>query len=120
MRHELRADNGAKNEVIIQVTEVEVITIDNSRRGNGNDRKGSRTRAGGEIGTAGNFVAATAASEAVANAIQTVDPNAPFQSTNQTMLLPSGAPPPSNSNVELDPAAIIEPNRNDLIVQTVS
>lgn len=119
MRHELRADNGAKNEVVVQVTEVEVITIDNSRSGNGNGRKGSRTRAAGEVGTAGNVLAATAASEAVANAIQTVDPNAPFQATNQTMLLPSGAPAPSNSNVNLDPAAIVEPNRNGLIVEVV-
>jgi hypothetical protein len=120
MRHQLRADNGAKNEVIVQVTEVEVITIDNSGRSNGNGRKGSRTHAAGEIGTTGNVLAATAASEAVANAIQTVDPNAPFQATNQTMLLPSGAPAPSNANVDLDPAAIIEPNRIDLIVEVVS
>lgn len=120
MRHQLRADNGAKNEVTTQVTEVEVITIDNNGRSNGNGQKGSRTHAGGEIGATGNVLSATAASEAVANAIQTVDPNAPFQATNQTMLLPSGAPAPSNANVDLDPAAIIEPNRNDLIVQVVS
>lgn len=56
----------------------------------------------------GNSLAATAASGAVANAIQTVDPNAPFPSSNQTMLFPSDAPAPQGQNVEFDPAAIVE------------
>jgi hypothetical protein len=96
MKHQLRADNKAQNDIIVQVTEVVAITISNSNHG------------GTHMTNTGNSLAATAASGAVANAIQTVDPNAPFPSSNQTMLFPSDAPAPQGQNVEFDPAAIVE------------
>ncbi len=119
MKHQLRADNGKNQDVTVQVTEVQIITISNN---NGSDRngngKGTQTQCLGQ-GNINNNVAATAASDAVANAIQTVDPNAPFSANNQTLLLPSGAPAPVGNNVELDPAAIVEDLANGLLVQQV-
>jgi hypothetical protein len=107
MKHQLRADNKAKEEVTIQVTEVLAITISNS------NRHGTKTKDG-------NNIAATAASGAVANAIQTVDPNAPFMASNQTMLLPSGISAPQSQNVDLDPAAIVEEVAVNVIVEQIS
>jgi hypothetical protein len=67
MKHQLRADNKAQSDITIQVTEVEIITIDNS------DSKHKDTKTKG-----GHNLAASGASGAVAAAMQTVDPNAPF------------------------------------------
>jgi len=109
MKHQLRADNKAKEDIIIQVTEVVALTISNSN----SNRKGTKhTKAGSNL-------AATAASAAVANAIQTVDPQAPFQATNATMIMPSGAAAPQGQNVDLDPAALVEDLTVDLIVEQV-
>lgn len=108
MKHQLRADNRKQNDIIVQVTEVVAITISNSSHNGG---KGTKTN---------NVLAATAASGAVANAIQTVNPNAPFAASNQTMVLPSGAAAPQGQNVEFDPAAIVEDVTVELIVQQVS
>jgi len=110
MRHQLLADNKAQSEIIIQVTEVVAITISDSN---------SKHRGTKQIKTGSNL-AATAASGAVANAIQTVDPNAPFPSSNATMLLPSGAAAPQGQDVDFDPAAIVEETTVDLIVEQVS
>lgn len=109
MKHQLHADNKAKEDVIIQVTEVVAITISNSK----SSLKSTKTKGG-------NSIAATAASGAVAKAIKTVDPNAPFTASNQTMILPSGAPAPQGQNVDIDPAAIVEELAIGLIVQQVS
>ena len=109
MKHQLRADNKAQTDITIQVTEVEVITISNSD----SKHKGTKTKNH-------NGLAASAASGAVANAIQTVDPNAPFMATNQTVIMPSGAAAPQGQNVESDPAAIVEDVAVDLIVENIS
>lgn len=107
MKHQLRADNKAKEDVIIQVTEVIAITISNS---NSNSKGTKPSRAGSNL-------AVTAASGAVANNIQTVDPSAPFAANNLTIMLPSGAPAPQGKNVESDPAVIVEDTTVGFVVQ---
>ena len=109
MSHQLLADNKARTDVTIQVTEVEVITISNSD----SKHKGSKTK------TNSGF-AASAASGAVAAAMQTVNPNAPYMATNQTVIMPSGAAAPQGQNVDSDPAAIVEEVAIDLIVEKLS
>src|SRR5436190_371975 len=112
MRQQLHVDNGARNDIVVQITEVQIITIGSnngrnigSGKGNGNGREAAATQLGGEIGTVNavvasttNAAAATATSEAVAQAIQTVNPNAPFNPNNQTILMPIGAPAPQHPN----------------------
>jgi hypothetical protein len=117
MRHQVRADNKQKEDVTVQVTEIVAITISNKKEGNGKGKE-SRTEAPRE-GETGKGIAATAASQAAAAAIQTMDPKAPFAATNQTMLLPSGAAAPAASNVESDPAAIVEDAVDGIFVQQV-
>ena len=109
MSHQLLADNKARTDITIQVTEVEVITISNSD----SKHKGSKTK------TNSGFVA-SAASGAVAAAMQTVNPNAPYMATNQTVIMPSGAAAPQGQNVDSDPAAIVEEVAIDLIVEKLS
>jgi hypothetical protein len=109
MKHQLRADNKAQSDIIIQVTEVEVITIDNS------DSKHKDTKTKG-----GHGLAASGASSAVAAAMQTVNSNAPFAASNQTVIMPSGAAAPQGQNVDSDPAAIVEDVAVDLIVENLS
>jgi hypothetical protein len=111
MKHQLRADNGKQNDITVQVTEVVAITISNSNQNGGNGRTTDNALAAS---------AATAASGAVANAIQTMNPNAPFPASNQTVLLPSGAAAPQGQNTEIDPAAIVEDVTVELIVLQVS
>jgi hypothetical protein len=106
MKHQLKADNKAQTDITIQVTEVEVITISNSD----SKHKGTKTKTH-------NGLTASAASGAVAAAMQTVDPNAPFTASNQTVIMPSGAAAPSGLNVDSDPAAIVEELQVDLIVE---
>lgn len=109
MKHQLRADNKAQSDITIQVTEVEVITIDNS------DSKHKDTKTKG-----GHDLVASGASGAVAAAMQTVNPNAPFAASNQTVIMPSGAAAPQGQNVDSDPAAIVEDVAVDLIVENLS
>lgn len=120
MKRQVRADNNAREDVIVQITEVVAITIDgnDNRRFGGRGIKESRTVAAGEV-EAGNILAPTAASEGFAAAIQTVEPNAPFAQNNQTVLLPSGAEAPTEAAVDFDPASILEENAEGLFVQKV-
>ena len=107
MSHQVRADNGAAQEISVQVTEIKQLVIV------------APTGATGASPTAASQDAAASAG-AVA-AMQTVsDANAPYVPSNQTVILPAGAPAPVAQNVELDPAAIVEEAQTDLFVQQVT
>jgi len=100
MTHQVKADNGASKDVQVQVTEIKKITI-----------------------TANEATKASKASAAQASAsagvqIQQVAPNAPFLASNATIMLPPGSGAPAASQVEADPAAILEEEQTTLFVST--
>jgi hypothetical protein len=107
MTHQVHANNRAQQDVVIMVTEVVAITID-SKSNNNRDSHTQNCNA--------NFATAVSA----APAIQTVDPNAPFQSSNATVLLPSGVPAPSMQNIDLDPGRMVEASITEVIVEQIS
>jgi hypothetical protein len=80
-KHFVTAKNNGTSTQTVQVTDNSVMTIANST------------------------VAAVVASDTNVAAIQTADLGAPFQLSNGTQLDPSGAPAPSWTLVEADPAA---------------
>lgn len=100
MTHQLKVDNGASQNVQVQVTEVKKITI-----------------TANEATKASQNSAAQASASAGAQ-IQQIAQNSPFLASNATIMLPPGASVPASGTVEFDPAAILEEQQTTLFVST--
>ncbi|KAI1213066.1 uncharacterized protein F4807DRAFT_471555 [Annulohypoxylon truncatum] len=99
------ADNGKpESQVMVMVSDAQTMTLGASQT----------------VDLAGVAAATAAASQPSPPPAQIVnqDPNAPFGSVGQSMLLPIGAQAPSIDLVFVDPAAIILPNQNTLFVES--
>jgi len=100
MTHQVKADNGAAQDVQVQVTEIKKLTITANEA-----TKASQ-----------NSAAQASASAGVQ--IQQVAQNAPFLASNATIMLPPGSAAPAASQVEADPAAILEEEQTTLFVSS--
>ncbi|KAI9760455.1 MAG: hypothetical protein M4579_001649 [Chaenotheca gracillima] len=98
-QHDVTADNGKQDSKTVQVTDTSTMTISSN----------ATAAAAGSNATVANAasVASGAGSSAATGlpAIQTMDPNAPFNFGNATVLMSAGSPPPTWTDVQPDPAA---------------
>jgi len=100
----IKADNKKNQDVTVIINEIVALTVDS----NDSNQYSS---------TIGNSASASVSAGA---AIQTVDSSAPYLASNQSVLIPSGVPPPAFVEVDLDPARILEKDQIDVIVETIS
>jgi len=102
MTHQLIANNGKSQNVQVQVTEVKqiIITANEATKASQNSAAQASASAGVQI--------------------VPIAQNSPFLNSNATIMLPPGASPPSNGEIDKDPAAILEEEQITLFVSSIS
>lgn len=98
MTHQVTVDNGAEEDIEVQVQEIKQITI-----------------TANEVTKASKHPAAQASASAAAQ-IQPVAQNAPFLASNATIMLPPASSAPVSNQIEDDPASILEEDQTSLFV----
>lgn len=110
MSRQIRADNKQQSDLTVIIADTAITLLPDSNQ--------PRDGAGSAKPTAVVDGAAAASAAALA-AIQTVDPKAPFQQTNRTVMAPAGQAFPSFAGVELDPARIAVEGAQGVVVSVV-